>query len=1136
MNHQYYKSILLLTLGILLLLPLSAVAYNPPQPTILVINSYHRGYFWSDNQMRAVQEAFADHYDVIIEYLDTKRHPLDLIQDDLVRLFQSKYSQEKIDLILAFDDGAYNFLDKYYDLLFPGVPVVVTGVDHLSLSLQNDKPYLSGFIDRMDPRPTIELILRLQPKTTRIYVIQDNTPTGMSQRRSVEEAAQFYPLLTFTFLDGRQMSMRDLLNEVAVLPPDSAILLTMWMRDGENEYHDPNQAAELISRAASVPMYGLSDLWLDHGIVGGKLNSGYTQGMESVSIARRILAGESPQAIAIQRASPSQYMFDDRQLKRWQINNSLLPQNSIVHHRQISVMSRYRNFILLFLLFLIVQTGIIVVLFTNLRRRRASERALRDSEARYRNLLETMNEGFMILDADDVIRYANEQLHVMMGFSSEKVKDKSIYDLFTGKAVDILREHLMRRREGDNSPYEIDTVDKQGRPVSFLVSPRATFAENGSYSGSFSVITDLRQVKLAEREREQLISLIDHNNDFIGIAELNGRIIYINEAGMRLTGLNSKSAFTHMNINQFMPLEERDDLAAEVMNAMMTQGFWRGEGPLLHQKTGEVIIMDISTMLLRSKQTGEPTAIATIMRDISERKMAEMTLRESEEKYRTLFNASPEVTILYDNQGVILDCNQMAPRTLGLPREKMIGRHWLELGIFQHDSDEFHQSSWNSLLAEGRLDPLEVIVTRPDGKLRTMELFSTMIAQDGQVNAVLAMLRDITEKREAEKRRGELETQLAQSQKMEAIGRLAGGVAHDFNNILTGILGYAELAMDKITEDDPLHTDIQEIKNAADRAAMLTQQLLAFSRKQMISPRVLSINRMIEQSRKMLTRIIGEDIQCSFQLSPNVGRIKIDPGQFNQVLINLVVNARDAMPNGGRLIISTEEAPVSAQELASNPEIAAGNFIVLSVLDNGKGIDPEHLKLIFEPFFTTKSKDKGSGLGLATIYGIVKQNGGFIKVDSELNRGSMFSIYFPEESAPEEDITVTPQRMIHRGSETVLLVEDEQMVRDLAVKVLEHSGYKVLTAENGAEALLVAKRALAEIDILVTDVIMPQMNGRTLYEQLHRLKPQMKVLFISGYTADVIAQHGVLEKGMNFLQKPFVLNAFIAKVRETLDQ
>ncbi|HPQ68605.1 MAG TPA: PAS domain S-box protein [bacterium] len=1086
--------------------------------------------------MQAVQEAFAGKYDVIIEYLDTKRHPLELIQDNMYRLLQTKYSQKKIDLILAFDDGAYNFLDKYYDMLFSGVPVVVTGVDHLSLSLQEEKPYITGFVDRMDPRPTIELILRLQPKTTQIYVIQDNTPTGMSQRLSVEEAAQFFPLLTFTFLDGRQMSMRDLLNEVAVLTPDSAILLTMWMRDGENEYYDPNQAAEQISQAASAPMYGLSDLWLDHGIVGGKLNSGYTQGMEIVSIARRILAGEPPQAIPIRRASPSLYMFDSRQLRRWRINHSLLPENSVVHFRHVSVLSRYRNFILSVLAFLIVQSGIIVVLLNNLRRRRASERALRDSEARYRNLLETMNEGFLIVDDHDVIRYANEQLHVMMGFTGDEVKDKSIYGLFPDKTADLIRTQLTNRRDGDNSPYEIETVDKQGNPVSFLVSPRAMFADNGSYTGSFAVITDLRQVKIAEREREQLISLIDHNNDFIGIAELSGRIIYINEAGMRLTGLESKTSFAQMDINQFMPLDEREDLAAEVMTAMLSQGFWRGEGPLLHQKTGEAITMDISTMLLRSKQTGEPTAIATIMRDISERKMAETTLRQSEQKYRTLFDASPEVTLLYDNQGIILDCNQMAPRALGLPREKMIGRHWLELGIFQHDTTEYQQSSWNSLLAQGNLDPLEVIVTRPDGELRTMELFSTLITQDGQVNAVLAMLRDITDKRKAEKRRSELETQLAQSQKMEAIGRLAGGVAHDFNNILTGILGYTELAMDRITEDDPLHTDIQEIKSAADRAAMLTQQLLAFSRKQMISPRVININRIIEQSRKMLTRIIGEDIQCSFQLSPNVGRIKIDPGQFNQVLINLVVNARDAMPDGGRLIISTEETPVSVQELASNPEVSAGNFIVLSVLDNGKGIDPEHLKLIFEPFFTTKSKDKGSGLGLATIYGIVKQNGGFIKVDSEMNRGSMFSIFFPEETAPEEDITVTPQRMIHRGSETILLVEDEQMVRDLAVKVLEHSGYKVLTAENGAEALLLAKRSLAEIDLLVTDVIMPQMNGRTLYEQLHRLKPQMKVLFISGYTADVIAQHGVLEKGMNFLQKPFVLNAFIAKVRETLDK
>jgi len=370
---------------------------------------------------------------------------------------------------------------------------------------------------------------------------------------------------------------------------------------------------------------------------------------------------------------------------------------------------------------------------------------------------------------------------------------------------------------------------------------------------------------------------------------------------------------------------------------------------------------------------------------------------------------------------------------------------------------------------------------------------------------------------------------------MDAIGRLAGGVAHDFNNLLVVIQSYAELVREDLPESDPARDDLGEVLSAARRAAALTKQLLAFSRSEAIQPVSLQLNDVVSGIQKMLHRIIGEDIELSTRLLPELGLIRADPGQLDQVILNLSVNARDAMPNGGQLVIETQNVSPDSDYVDAHSNIVPGELVMLSVSDTGTGMDADTQRRIFEPFFTTKEVGKGTGLGLATVYGIVKQSGGYISVYSEPGRGTSFKIYLPRIDAAEPQAAAAEAAVPLDGSETVLVAEDEDAVRQIIEKALQARGYTVMVARDGNEALAIAGRHAGQIDLLVTDVVMPDMNGRALSERLTHVRPTIKTLYLSGYTDDAILHHGVLEEGVAFLQKPFSLGALARKVREVIE-
>jgi len=509
--------------------------------------------------------------------------------------------------------------------------------------------------------------------------------------------------------------------------------------------------------------------------------------------------------------------------------------------------------------------------------------------------------------------------------------------------------------------------------------------------------------------------------------------------------------------------------------------------------------------------------LATLERagERSYRRRAEEGMRESEERMRQIFAHVSDALFIVDDSGTILDANPAATELTG------------------HQLGELRSTPLADVLPE-----VNTVVDDGDGRSRfTAALAGTITPRVLDIQAArfapgvrVYTVRDLTKQRQ-------LEEELAQSRKMDAIGQLAGGVAHDFNNLLTVIMSYSSLLLGDIEATDPRRQDVQEISDAAERAAALTGQLLAFSRKQVMHTRPISINTVITGLEKMLRRLIGEDIELMVALGDPLHLVNADPGQLEQVVINLAVNARDAMPNGGKLHIITSNSALPPDSRGERAESSANGHVMLSVADTGVGMTREIQQRVFEPFFTTKEQGKGTGLGLATVYGIVTQSGGEVRLHSEPMGGTTFRIFFPALAHAGESRPAVPENQaVPRGDETVLIVEDDASLRALAARVLESSGYNVLLARNGVEALALCAGYQGRIDLVASDVVMPEMSGRPLVEKLAETRSETKVLFMSGYTDDDVMRRGVLDGRTAFIQKPFTATQFARKVRDVLDQ
>lgn len=584
------------------------------------------------------------------------------------------------------------------------------------------------------------------------------------------------------------------------------------------------------------------------------------------------------------------------------------------------------------------------------------------------------------------------------------------------------------------------------------------------------------------------------------------------------------------------------DLPIERVQAIPLRQYRAGLDAALAKLIQEGLPYDVEFQIMRpsdgairhihsvAEYDADRKSVVGTIQDVTERKQLEEKIRAREHYLHTILQTMADGFWVVECNQAIIEVNEAYCAMSGYARSEILSLRIGDIDAADHPEETL--AHIQCTIANGS-ERFEVHHRRKDGSIFPVEVSTTWLDLDG--GRIICFFRDLTERKRAEAERARLEAELQQAQKMESVGRLAGGVAHDFNNMLGVILGHAEMALEQVDPAYSLHVDLEEIQKAAQRSADLTRQLLAFARKQTISPKLLDLNETVANMLKMLHRLIGENIELIWKPGSRLWPVTMDTSQVDQILANLAVNARDAIAGVGSLAIETKNVTLDEAWCAAHAGLCPGDYVLLTISDSGVGMDQETLDHLFEPFFTTKDVGKGTGMGLATVYGAIQQNHGFITVDSELGRGTTFKIYLPRTENPLGTPEVPTGKKTVLGTETILLVEDEEAILNLGQAILTRHGYLVLAAHTPEAALALARRHTGPIHLLITDVVMPEMNGNLLQAQLTALRPEMKVLFISGYTADVIAHHGIIQAGVEFLQKPFSATTLTQKVREILD-
>jgi PAS domain S-box-containing protein len=761
---------------------------------------------------------------------------------------------------------------------------------------------------------------------------------------------------------------------------------------------------------------------------------------------------------------------------------------------------------------------------------RQAEEALKKSEEKFSKIFQQSPMAMTVTSTKDH-RYieVNETFERLTGWRRDELIGRTPFDIELwvdpGERVETIKRLLI---DGHVRDLETRFRMRDGSIRTCLAT--AEMIELNGEPCMLAVAADITGYKHAQEElrdsQQRISGIITLAMDSIISVDGQQRIVLFNAAAERMFRCSAAEAMGQP-VERFIPEWLRSARDAHIRQPGETGVTNRAKGAMgslcAVRADGEEFQIEasISQMEVRGNKLS-----TLILRDITERRLAEEALRTSEERFSKAFRSSPlAVTISTEAEGRYLDVNDAFLQMLGYQRQEVIGHTASELDFWAQPSERVEMI--RQLGERGRVTGFQTQYTTSKGKKREAEVSAELVELDGQ-RCMLAIIRDITETQQ-------LEAQFRQAQKMEAVGRLAGGMAHDFNNLLGVIIGYSDLSQSLITPESPVNRHLEQIKKASNRAVSLTRQLLAFSRQQVVFPKALDLNEVVRNMTNMLQRMVGEDVAISFRPILPIGSVHADPGQIEQVLMNLVVNARDAMPSGGQIVIETAHAEVDEHYVSEHPGSRTGQNVVLAVSDTGCGMSEEIKSQIFEPFFTTKEVGKGTGLGLSTVYGIVKQSGCYISVDSEPGKGTTFKIYFPRMTTKAEHLVESHEEPgFPGGSETILVVEDDEPLRDLAVRMLQDAGYRVVEAGNAEAALDTVKAANPRIDLLLTDMVMPGKSGFELLEQARAVDPTLRSLFMSGYTGDLGPQRGRLISEAAFLEKPFTRSSLLKKVRSAL--
>jgi len=806
--------------------------------------------------------------------------------------------------------------------------------------------------------------------------------------------------------------------------------------------------------------------------------------------------------------------------------------------------------------------GTILGTLVDITERKRAEQALVESESKFRALAESATTAIYIHDGERFL-YCNEALGQICGYSIDELRKMPPRNLLHPGDRAKVGKQLFGRLRGQTAVQrcELRILHKNGEERWLDFS--ATTTEFAGNRALLCTAFDITERKRAERLQAALYQISDCANSvddlqqlYSAMHQIIGELMYAKNFYIALLDHTG----THLEFPYFV--DESDPApGGRKLGKGLTEYVLRSGKPLLADFAkireledrreiepigpdcidwlgvalrhgskifGVIAVQSYDANVRHTERDRE--ILSYVSQHISvavARKHQEEALRASEARHRSLVESAAYGMYRSSLDGRFLDVNPALVAMLGFSSAKELLAVDMARDIYA-DPDQ-RAAIIQAHKQSPHIESCELRWKRKDGRIITVRLSGSCFKDEhGEPLGFEMMAEDVSERRA-------LEEQLRQSQKMEAVGRLAGGIAHDFNNLLTVIKGYSELMLDELGSADPLRAEVDEIKKAADRAATLTRQLLAFSRQQVLAPKVIDLNTVVSNMDKLLHRLLGEDIDLFTVLEHGLGRVKADPGQIEQVIMNLAVNARDAMPQGGKLTVETTNVDLDENYARDHVSVKPGRYVMLAVTDTGVGMTEKVKSRIFEPFFTTKEVGRGTGLGLSTVYGIIKQSGGYIWVYSEVGIGSTFKVYLPCVEAPIELPSLNGFQPARRGYETVLLVEDEDGVRALMRQVLHKHGYNVLESRHGGEALLTCERHQGKIDLLLTDVVLEQMSGRELAERLLKVRPEMKVLYVSGYADDAIVHHGVLNAGMAFLQKPFTTEALARKIRYVLD-
>ncbi len=984
---------------------------------VLVLNSYHPGMRFSDEETRGIRENLPIETELFIEYMDTKRVRGEQYFQQLAQLYATKYRPGSFDAICSLDDNALRFLLRYKENLFGPIPVIFCGVSIPQPEILEQAGNVHGVLETLDLEVGIDFALRLFPQTKHIALITDPTTSGAANRKTFEQLARsgrFSQSFIFVDPDGQGLELDELFAAVKNLPEQTIIYHSDFFVDKQKNPINIEVLMPQLSHEAHSPIFVHNNVYMGLGVLGGKVNSGYDQGATAAKITREIWAHDEPKNIPVIREIPNRVMIDSAQLKRFNLTEEALllassvPKNEILFFNQPEDFWRGRGKYVFWGLGFIVFEGLLIAWLVRL---------------------------FM----------CEKKLQIEANQASERFQ--ALFEL---------------------APFACVLNDEQGR---YLMVNKA-----------FTTVTGIHP--------EQAIG---HTSQEVGVLMSKEDVRRIKKELAQYKTLSSIE----------LTLTLRPETTLHVLQAS-TLIDWDGASVIL-----------------------------TASADITRIRQVEFALRESEERYRDLVQGAAVLIIKFNTKGVITFVNDYALDFFGFRRDELIGHNLTTTIVPENDSNGADLRPLINAACESSDVLFENINenTTKQGERVWIHWKNRVIREEkGAIKEIFSFGTDITKRKCAEEEQEKLRAQLLQSQKMESVGKLAGGVAHDFNNMLGVILGHCEMVLSSLGTEHELAHNLEQILSAANRSSELTKQLLAFARKQPIAPKVLDLNHNISMMIAMIRRLIGEDIELVWEPGNDLWAVHFDPTQLTQLLTNLCINARDAIDSNGRIIITTENIRLDEQACSQCIECHPGEYVQISVSDNGCGMDKQTQKRIFEPFFTTKALGQGTGLGLSMVSGIISQNNGFIHLDSEPATGTTFRLYLPRyngEIIPDHDPEETTTN--HQGQGKILLVEDEQVLLEMTTSMLEGLGYSVLSAASGSEALKLVLETPQPIDLLITDVVMPGMTGNDLARTLQQKYPDLTCLYISGYPADLVSFESA-----HFLEKPYTRKALAAKIQALL--